>query len=138
MSQYFVLHCLFTATRAQSFPIFPALILEMQLGNKVYSQKRKKQKYARPERWTSAGDNLVDRGPPCQTLRRAVLSRFLFGRFMWSQERTRIRDRSCYYLKCCEYFVICESCICCKFADFEVLVTEKNNKYLVFEMLSIL
>ena len=56
---------------------------------------------------------------------------------MWSQERTRIRDRSCYYLKCCEYFVICKSCICCKFADFEVLVTEKNNKYLVFETLSI-
>ena len=45
----------------------------MQLGNKVYSQK-KKQKYAIPERLTSAGDNLVDRGPPCQTLRRAFLS----------------------------------------------------------------
>ena len=137
MSQYFVLPCFFIATRAQSFPIFPALILEMQLGNKVYSQKRKKQKYAIPERLTSAGDNLVDRGPPCQTLRRAFCL-FLFGRFIWSQERIRIRDRSCYYLKCCEYFVICESCICCKFADFEVLVTEKNNKYLVFGMLSIL
>ena len=74
MSQYFVLPCFFTAPRAQSFPIFPALILEMQLGNKVYSQKRKKQKYAIPERLTSAGDNLVDRGPPCQTLRRAFLS----------------------------------------------------------------
>ena len=74
MSQYFVLPRFFIATRAQSFPIFPALILEMQLGNKVYSQKRKKQKYAIPERLTSAGDNLVDRGPPCQTLRRAFLS----------------------------------------------------------------
>ena len=74
MSQYFVLPCFFTAARAQSFPIFPALILEMQLGSKVYSQKTKKQKYAIPERLTSAGDNLVDRGPPCQTLRRAFLS----------------------------------------------------------------
>ena len=54
---------------------------------------------------------------------------------MWSQERkTRIRDRSCYYLKCCEYFVITESCIYCKLADVEVLVSEKNNKYLVLSI----
>ena len=103
MSRYFVLPCFFIATRAQSFPIFPALILEMQLGNKVYSQKRKKkQKYAIPERLTSADDNLVDRGPPCQTLRRAFLS--ILVCIFDSKINTNVTDQKKYfllvYLKC--------------------------------------